>query len=195
MLYRAACQQTTQYPVVFAGDREHVRIHRGRILSKPSQYTLACVSVAYFGGLPVSPKPDNCTCTADDRYPALFWGGLYSLRGINSNKSVKNRYYKHVKLNTFFSQQRSHLTCFPVCPDGPPTCCLLLVVTSCMPADTHPGTLPKVHTLCFTCLQCRDIVVHNVFFHHSPGREPGSIALDRFLHHMDPAMRRPVLRN
>ena len=81
MLYRAACQQTPQYPVVFAGDREHVRIHRGRILSEPSQYTLACVSVAYFGGLPVSPKPDNCTCTADDRYQALFLGRIIFAEG------------------------------------------------------------------------------------------------------------------
>jgi len=40
MLYRAACQQTTQYPVVFAGDREHVRIHRGRIVSEPSQVVI-----------------------------------------------------------------------------------------------------------------------------------------------------------
>ena len=76
MLYRAGCQQTTQYPVVFAGDREHVRIHRGRIVSEPSHYTVSFVSVVHFGECMTSPKPENCTSTADDRYPALFLGRI-----------------------------------------------------------------------------------------------------------------------
>ena len=74
MLYRAACQQTTQYSEVFAGDREHVRIHRGSIVSEPSHRTVA--SVVHFGERMTSPKTENCTSTADDRYMALFLGRI-----------------------------------------------------------------------------------------------------------------------